>query len=120
MKGGRVPKIVMRISDFLRFKPILSTGEDGSMKPKGVIFGSKNRAKKLVNFVINRHRTGKTYRFSIGHANCIEQAEILKELIEKNYKKIESIDLIEIGSALGVHTGPGALLVGIQEYRKIK
>ena len=120
VKGGRVPKIVMRISDFLRFKPILSTGEDGSMKPKGVIFGSKNRAKKLVNFVINRHRTGKTYRFSIGHANCIEQAEILKELIEKNYKKIESIDLIEIGSALGVHTGPGALLVGIQEYRKIK
>ena len=120
VKGGRVPKIVMRISDFLRFKPILSTGSDGSMKPKGVIFGSKNRAKKLANFVMNRHRTGRTYRFSIGHANCIEQAEELKKIIEENYKKIDSIDLLEIGSALGVHTGPGALLVGIQEHRKIR
>ena len=28
-------------------------------------------------------------------------------------------DLLEIGSALGVHTGPGALLVGIQKYKEI-
>ena len=42
------------------------------------------------------------------------------DLIKNSFKKIESIDLLEIGSALGVHTGPGALLVGIQEYRKIK
>ena len=120
VKGGRVPKIVMRISDFFRFKPILSTGENGSMKPKGIIFGNKNRAKKLANFVMNRHSVGKTYRFSIGHANCIEQAEELKKIIEENYKKIDTIDLLEIGSALGVHTGPGALLVGIQEHRKIR
>ena len=110
----------MRISDFFRFKPILSTGENGSMKPKGIIFGNKNRAKKLANFVMNRHSVGKTYRFSIGHANCIEQAEELKKIIEENYKKIDTIDLLEIGSALGVHTGPGALLVGIQEHRKIR
>ena len=120
VKGGRVPKIIMRISDFLHVKPILSTSDDGSMKPSGVIFGSKKRAKKLANYVINKHSTTKTYRFSIGHANCLEQAQMLKEIIEENFKKIESIDLLEIGSALGVHTGPGALLVGIQEYRKIK
>ena len=120
VKGGRVPKIVMRVSDLLRFKPILSTSKDGSMKPKGVIFGSKNRPQKLANFVMNRHSVGKTYRFSIGHANCIEEAEKLKKIIEENYKKIDSIDLLEIGSALGVHTGPGALLVGIQEHRKIR
>ena len=111
---------LMKISDLLRFKPILSTGEDGSMKPSGIIFGSKKRSKKLANFVMNRHGVGKTYRFSIGHANCLEQAEELKKNIEENFKKIDSIDLLEIGSALGVHTGPGALLVGIQEHRKIK
>ena len=69
---------------------------------------------------MNRHSIGKTYRLSIGHANCLKEAENLKQIIEENYKKIESIDLLEIGSALGVHTGPGALLVGIQEHRKIR
>ena len=120
VKGGRVPKIVMRISDFLHVKPILSTGDDGAMKPAGVIFGSKKRPQKLARFVANRHSTTKTYRISIGHANCLEDAEILKKIIEDTFKKIESIDLLEIGSALGVHAGPGALLVGIQEHRKIK
>ena len=43
--------------------------------------------------------------------------ELIIELLKKHER---SIDLLEIGSALGVHTGPGALLVGIQEHRKIK
>ena len=41
------------------------------------------------------------------------------DYIKKGFKNIESIDLLEIGSALGVHTGPGALLVGIQKYKEI-
>ena len=120
VRGGRVPKIVKAISDFLHIKPILSTGGDGTMKPAGIMFGSKRRPKKLANFVINRHSLTKTYKISIGHANCLDNAQILMDLIKNSFKKIESIDLLEIGSALGVHTGPGALLVGIQEYRKIK
>jgi len=120
VKGGRVPKIVMRISDFFHIKPILSVREDGAMKPTSFIFGNRKRPRKLVNFVANRHSTTKTYKISIGHANCLENAELLKKYIEETFKKIESIDLLEIGSALGVHTGPGALLVGIQEYRKIR
>tara|TARA_Y100001970_G_C14212255_1_gene847594 strand:- start:1183 stop:2511 length:1329 start_codon:yes stop_codon:yes gene_type:complete len=120
VKGGRVPKVIKGVSDFLRVKPILSTGENGSMKPAGVIFGSKNRPRKLSNFVMNRHSVTRTYRMSIGHANCIKEAEELMDIIKSSFKKIESIDLLEIGSALGVHTGPGALLVGIQEYRKVR
>jgi len=121
VKGGRVPKIVMRISDFLHMKPILSTREDdGAMKPTSFIFGNKKRGIKLANFVANRHSITKTYRISIGHANCLEEAQLLKTQVEETFKKIESIDLLEIGSALGVHTGPGALLVGIQEHRKVR
>ena len=106
------------ITDVLRVKPILSTGPDGSMKPAGIIFGSKNRPKKLARFVMNEHVLSKKYRILIGHANCEEDAHTLMDYIKKGFKNIESIDLLEIGSALGVHTGPGALLVGIQKYKE--
>ena len=68
---------------------------------------------------MNEHNLSKKYRISIGHANCAEDAHVLMDFITKGFKNIESIDLLEIGSALGVHTGPGALLVGIQKYKKI-
>ena len=119
VKGGRVPNAVKVITDLLRVKPILSTGPDGSMKPAGIIFGSKNRPKKLAKFVMNEHSLNKKYRILIGHANCEEDAHTLMDYIKKGFKNIESIDLLEIGSALGVHTGPGALLVGIQKYKEI-
>jgi len=119
VKGGRIPKAVKVITDLLHVKPILSTGPDGSMKPSGIVFGNKNRPKKLARFVMNEHNLSTKYRILIGHANCEEDGYALMDYIKKRFKNIESIDLLEIGSALGVHTGPGALLVGIQKYKKI-
>ena len=119
VKGGRVPNAVKVITDLLHVKPILSTGPDGSMKPAGIMFGNKNRPKKLARFVMDEHVSSKKYRILVGHANCEEDAQVLMEHLKKGFKNIESIDLLEIGSALGVHTGPGALLVGIQKYKEI-
>ena len=39
----------MKITDFLHVKPILSTASDGSMKPVGIIFGTKKRPKNTSN-----------------------------------------------------------------------
>ena len=44
------------------------------------------------------------------------------EMIQRNptaRSKLKSIELLEVGGALGVHTGPGSLVVGIQEEIKI-
>ena len=68
---------------------------------------------------MNEHVNSKKYRILIGHANCEEDAKTLMQYIKKGFKNIQSIDMLEIGSALGVHTGPGALLVGIQKYKEI-
>ena len=36
-------------------------------------------------------------------------------MIENNFKNIISIDLVEMGSALGVHSGPNSFVAGIQK-----
>ena len=49
------------------------------------------------------------YRIVIGHARCLEEGNRLKSLFEKNVELFQQVDLLEIGGALGVHAGPGAL-----------
>ena len=44
----------------------------------------------------------------ISHGDCIEDAEMLKEILEKEYNK--KVDLITyVGSVIGAHSGPGTL-----------
>ena len=44
----------------------------------------------------------------------IEDGKKLMKLIQKGHRKIDSIYLMNIGCALGVHAGPGSLAVGLQ------
>ena len=54
-------------------------------------------------------------RISIGHAICPEKADRLTKLLRDSDLEISRISVCELGSAIGVHGGPGTLVVGIQE-----
>ena len=58
--------------------------------------------------------SNKSYNISIGHCNTLKNGEKLMELVQKGHNEINSIYLMDIGCALGVHAGPGSLAVGIQ------
>ena len=115
VKGGRVPKIIKKISDILNFKPILSINNDGSLSPSGVYFGKKNMPIKLFKKIIKKIDKTFQYRVIIGHAQSLEEGTKLKSLFEKNGDLFKEVDLLEIGGALGVHAGPGALSVAYQK-----
>jgi len=120
VKGGRVPKIVKTISDLFKFHPILATDDLGKMKISGGFFGKKNFAKKTAKQLISKTKKNKEYRIIISHCNCEERAYKLIENLKKNSVKINYSYVIDCGSALGVHLGPGSLVAGIQEYIPIK
>ena len=65
------------------------------------------------------HDNRKPYRISVGHCNCLEEGQLLIEGLKNTFRNLISIELHEVGGALGVHTGPGSLVVGIQEEIKI-
>ena len=115
VKGGRVPKAAKTISNIFNFKPILSIGEDGSMKKAGIYFGKKNIPQKLFNMINKKIDSRVKYNVLIGHANSIEDGEKAKLLFEEKSDIFKNIRLLEIGGALGVHTGPGAISVAIQK-----
>ena len=56
----------------------------------------------------------------ISHCECEERANRLLKSLKNNIPNIDYSYVIDCGSALGVHIGPGSLVVGIQEYIPIK
>ena len=119
VKGGRVPGSVKVIADILRISPILTTSSNGKLEKAGAVLGKKNLGKKMVKYMKNKHDVSKSYRISVGHCNCPEEGKLLIDGLKKTFNKLASIELLEVGGALGVHTGPGSLVVGIQEEIQI-
>jgi hypothetical protein len=119
VRGGRVPNSVKMIADLLRISPILTTSSNGKLEKAGAVLGKKDLGKKMVKYMKKNHEISKSYHISVGHCNCPEEGQILIDGLKNIFKKLVSIELHEVGGALGVHTGPGSLVVGIQEEIKI-
>ena len=115
VKGGRVPKIIKTVSNILNFKPVLSITKEGLMKPAGFYFGKNNLAKKLFKIINKKIDPSFKYSVLIGHAQAEKDAEKIKILFEENSDIFKNVRILEIGGALGVHTGPGALSASVQK-----
>ena len=118
VKGGRLPAWVKKIADFLHIRPVLTTKTNGSMGAAGIIKGTTNLPKKMSKFVLSKLDPSKAYNISIGHSNAKSDGEKLLELIKSGHDHINSIYLMDIGCALGVHAGPGSLAAGVQPVEK--
>ena len=119
VKGGRINSTIKMISDFLNFKPIMSIKEDGSLGPIGIIWGQKNIVKKITKYLHKKIDPNKQYDIAIAHSIYEENAELLRKNLYSNHQNIKSISILELGCALGTHTGPKTLAIGIQEHLSI-
>ena len=113
VRGGRVPRWVKNVADALGVMPVLCN-RDGRVTAGGVLFGRKNLREKFARFVQRRMRSGCRYRMLVGHANCEADGRWLLERLSGDNVVYER--LLPVGTAFGVHGGPGLLVVGLQEY----
>jgi len=115
IKGGRVPKFKGAIAKFLKMHPILSTDKEGRLKAASALFGAKKLHQKFAQFMLKKLDPDYHYHISVGHSNAEDGGHEIVDIIENNFKNIISIDLVEMGSALGVHSGPNSFIAGIQK-----
>ena len=107
------------IADILNIKPIMSVTKDGKLGPIGAIWGKKNIIEKIYKFIKKQIKANKEYDIAIGHSVTEDKAKTLRKMIYENHSNINSISILEIGCALGVHTGPETLAIGIQEKLEV-
>ena len=119
VRGGRIRPSIKWLADRLRLTPILSVSIDGTIGVRNFMAGRRDLLRRFARHVARRAQRGKIYRVAIGHANCQDDADRLREHLLNKLPGIESSYITELGSALGVHAGPGALVVSLQEYQPL-
>lgn len=111
VRGGRVPGYVKPIADLLRITPIIRTFPDGRVTNGGFLLGRRRRIRRFAEYVARRSVVEGPMRVSVGHALCRDDADTLAETLRELLPEVSRVSITELGSALGVHGGPGTLLV---------
>ncbi len=115
VRGGRVPRWVKTIADLFGLTPILAVRADGSVGIGGVLFGRAHPYRPFGNYIRRRLDPARRWRIGISHANVPDGAALVHEAIAAGLTQVEFLPLIPVGTALGVHGGPGCIVVAVQE-----
>jgi hypothetical protein len=112
VRGGRVPAWVKWLTDRLRINPVLTASREGKLRLGGFHAGRGARPRALARSAVKKMQPGAMYRVLIAHANDPAGAAEVRRLILQQHGRIHSCHVTEAGPALGVHLGPGGLIVG--------
>jgi hypothetical protein len=119
VQGGRIPRYIKVIADLLRLTPVIRTVADGRIATAGFFFGRRNRLEKFARYVARKSQTGELLIVAIGHAVCLEDSVELARMLRQKIPNIQRLITTDLGTALGVHGGPGMLMVTTQPVRPI-
>ena len=114
-RGGRLPGWVKRIAELLRLVPILYTTPDGRISLKGALLGRYRRIERFARFVAKRVPDGPV-ELGIGHALAEEDALQLERHLRELVPDIRKLVVTGLGPAIGVHGGPGSLVVAVRPW----
>jgi DegV family protein with EDD domain len=105
-RGGRVPQVVAMAGSVLNVKPLL-TFRVGEITRSGLVRSAARGTDRLVDFVA---RKSGIEELVVVHSSAAERAGELKRRLGSIVSE-DRIVIAELGPGLGVHGGPGVLLV---------
>jgi DegV family protein with EDD domain len=111
VRGGRLPAWVKKLTDFFHVSPLLTT-KNGRFSLAGITPGMGAKPAALGKASLRKMRKDTTYRIIIAHGANPEGARELRRYILSRHTRVHSCHISEAGPALGVHLGPGGLVVG--------
>lgn len=112
IKGGRVSKTSGFVGNLLNICPLLNVSFEGKLIPRFKIKGKKKvirqQVDKMVEFADDRlEYADKVY---ISHSACFEDARAVADIIEEKFSKMDGkVQIYNIGTTIGSHTGPGTV-----------
>jgi len=107
--GGRIGKAKALVGSILNVKPML-TMKDGEVIPAGQVRTRSKGIERLVDFVKNATNIDD---LAIVYNTTPDEAQTLAEHVSSIFTK-KKVVLARIGPMLGVHMGPGALVVALR------
>lgn len=112
IKGGRVSKTAGFFGGMLGICPLLNVDNLGRLIPRNKI----RPKKKVIQTIVDRMEAnardaldydGKCY---MCHSACYEDARAVADLVEARFPKLNGkVEINDIGTTIGSHTGPGTV-----------
>lgn len=108
--GGRITRAKAILGSVLNVKPLI-TMRDGELVQAGIVRTRSKGIDRLYDLVKNALNI---QELAIVHSTTPDEAGSLKERIASIFDR-RSIHIARLGPALGVHGGPGALILALRE-----
>lgn len=112
VKGGRVSKVSGWVGGILNICPLLNVDYMGRLIPRHKSRGKKSAIHESLKRMELYAENGTDYseKCYICHSDSIEDATMLKNLIESNFPKLNGgVQIYNIGTTIGCHSGPGTV-----------
>ncbi len=107
-RGGRIGRAAHVIGSLLNIKPVL-TVKEGVMEAYARFRTRSQAFEALRNLAFKAGEGARDVRMAIGYAIRQIDAEKLADDLRERLNNLEVLLVTEVGPALGVYTGPGAL-----------
>ena len=112
VKGGRVSKTSGFVGNMLNICPLLNVDVDGKLIPRFKIRTKRKVIEAIVNQMEQHAENGHEYngKCYISQSACYDDARAVADLIESRFPKLqEKVQIYNIGTTIGSHTGPGTV-----------
>jgi DegV family protein with EDD domain len=109
-RSGRVNKTIAAASRILSVMPLL-TFHDGEIVRAGLVRSTSKGMDRIYNFVKNNTPIRE---LTVVHSQVIDQANQLKHRLSEFIQE-DKIAIAELGAGLGVHGGPGVVVIGLRK-----
>lgn len=107
-RGGRLKRGQAMVGQVMNLKPVIMVDERGALVNISSVMGRKKALRALVNKMMHDWAGTDDDYIVIGHGDCENDAETLKEMVKATLGERE-IAVTEIGPIIGSHCGKGML-----------
>ncbi len=115
VRGGRAPRFALPLSRLLGMHVVIRVKNNGKLGLGGALWGREHFAEHFGAFVARKLDPAKRYRVLLCHCDCAEAGATALATLRARANNIDAHWLIDAGSGIGAHAGPGSLIVGLQE-----
>ncbi len=111
--GGRVSNASALVGSLLNIKPVLYVPDGGTLDVAKKARGRKAALQAIIDGVLHDLSLidPSGVEFNILHADCLADAEKVRDAIRAAYPQVGAIEITQLGVVIGAHCGPGLLTV---------
>ena len=112
VRGGRISRAMGWFGTVLRICPLLNMDNLGRLIPRRKVRTKPRVIQELARTMCEHAQGGTAYsgRCYISHADCLQDALAVREQVEERIPALRGkVQIFDIGTTIGAHTGPGTV-----------